>query len=955
MLAVSSAGMLVERELWEDLGGFDPALALLREDVDFGWRVNKSGRVVLCVPAARLRHVRAVAKQYRGADVRQQGLPASALALDRANGLRTFLVNCSSLSFVLGLPRLAALCLLRALGFLALRRIHDARAELHALRYLLGGAAGLRAARAQRATTSRPGSVRGLFTSRYTRLRNAVRRGAVTLVRRRAEAEAALGRVPADLSLVWAEPAEPVVRKPIGPDALPAGALGRSVGRATGLRRPSAAVAVSLTVPEAEQPTGLRPSPRPRPSPVPRDGDRTPPPDLVLVDVSRGQVLRAVLLAPPLLITVGLVLLALIVNWNRLGLDLAGGRLLPIGDLGSVWSEYLAAWHPVGGGTAAPAPAALAVLGGLGGLLAPVGGTNAAVALLLLFDLPLAGVLAYTATRRLAVRRWIRALAAVAYALLPPATAAVAQGRLDAVVVHIMLPPVVAGISSLLTRGRGVTGSTAWLSVAAGSAFGVAVIGAFSPLVHLLLVLVALAGFVVVPGYRGDTRRRVAALFALVLMPLALLLPWPAVVIQHPGVVLHGVGAQVAEQSVSVFDLAALNPGGPGTWPLLGLVVVLALVVGAVLRPHRAALPGLGLTALGIAAVVLVRTMPAAPLAGGPATRGWAGPALLVVGWGLLWALLGLCCSGRRGVLPSLAADPARMRLVVRAAAAAGVVGLLALALGALVPGRSGPLADDGGVTLATTEARETAETGRAVLVLGRDGELTRLSTGRESAFGDDDLAPVPTAPVRLDGVRGGLLSGDRESVRNALAAATASGVLFVVLPTEQDAERVRVVAAELVADAPPTSDGRPVLRMQLTAGQAVLLAPDLAKLAVTGVAPPTTLDNGGIRPIQAAPPSVAVRVSDGPDGRLLVLAAEEEPGWQASVNGKQVPIVRAWGHLVGVAVPTRAADVRIEQPGELRAVLLLIQAAIVLFALLTAIPGRKAQSPSMTSGSRPR
>ncbi|MGH3880635.1 MAG: glycosyltransferase family 2 protein, partial [Actinophytocola sp.] len=70
VLAMPSAGMLVRRELWERLGGFDPEIPLLREDVDFGWRVNRAGSVVLCVPAARMRHVRAVSARLRGADAR---------------------------------------------------------------------------------------------------------------------------------------------------------------------------------------------------------------------------------------------------------------------------------------------------------------------------------------------------------------------------------------------------------------------------------------------------------------------------------------------------------------------------------------------------------------------------------------------------------------------------------------------------------------------------------------------------------------------------------------------------------------------------------------------------------------------------------------------------------------------------------------------------------------------
>lgn len=40
-LAVSTAGMLVRREVWNRLGGLDPRLPLFRDDVDFGWRVAR--------------------------------------------------------------------------------------------------------------------------------------------------------------------------------------------------------------------------------------------------------------------------------------------------------------------------------------------------------------------------------------------------------------------------------------------------------------------------------------------------------------------------------------------------------------------------------------------------------------------------------------------------------------------------------------------------------------------------------------------------------------------------------------------------------------------------------------------------------------------------------------------------------------------------------------------------
>src|SRR3954447_20243996 len=40
VLAVGSAGMLVRRDVWDELGGFDPRLPLFRDDLDFGWRAN---------------------------------------------------------------------------------------------------------------------------------------------------------------------------------------------------------------------------------------------------------------------------------------------------------------------------------------------------------------------------------------------------------------------------------------------------------------------------------------------------------------------------------------------------------------------------------------------------------------------------------------------------------------------------------------------------------------------------------------------------------------------------------------------------------------------------------------------------------------------------------------------------------------------------------------------------
>jgi GT2 family glycosyltransferase len=929
VLAVSSAGALIRRGTWESLHGFDPALPLLREDLDFGWRVNRFGQVVLCVPAARLRHARAASRGLRPLDAVGAPLGPVFRSVDRAHGMRTLLVNCATFAFVVGLPRLLVLSALRALGFLLLRRFTDAGAELRAARWLISGRAGLRAARARRARTlpRASGAARGLLTSRITRLRNLLRTGAVNWVRRRIAADAALGRVPAERDSARILPEyQPESNRPIGPAALPAGALGRTgVRRTGGLRRPARAVVVPL----AEPAGGPRPSPRPRPSPVPRTGPAASiGRELVLVDVGRGRIARELLLAPPVVLVVVLTLISLLVNHNRFGTDLSGGGLLPAQGLSGTWSEYLASWHGVSGGTTTPAPAALAVLGILGTLLYPFGGPHTAIAVLLLGDAPLAGLLGYLATRRMAVPRAVRALIAAAYALLPPATAAVAQGRLDVVVVHILLPPVLVGVVAVLNPATRRAGANSWLSTAATSSIGLAVIGAFSPLVHVLVLVFALVGFVVVPGGHGDGRRRVAALFAVVLLPLALLIPWPAVVLEQPRLLLSGIGNSTPASPASLTNLLMLDPGGAGSVPWFGALLGLVAIVAVIARPRRAVLPGVALLLLGAVATGVLAMV-------GPSFG--TGPGLVVVAGGLLWIVLGACRADLRTRRARTGPAP-----IVRVVAALGVLAVLVLAGGDVLAGRAGPVRADGTPMLAPVLTSELTSTGRSVLVMAADGQPARVAAGRTPAFADDDISPAPGAAARIADWDTGLRATDATRAKNAVADAAIAGVLFVVAPDQPTARRLTSLAGNLVSRVPSASDGRPVLRLQPASGAATLISTALAKSAVTGGQPPTQLGVVGISPVDAAPPEIAVRVSEGAAGRLLVLAAEDEPGWQATVDGQPAPITTAWGHLVGVVVPLDGADVQIWQPTALRDVLLLVQAAVLLFAALTAIPSRR-------------
>jgi hypothetical protein len=636
------------------------------------------------------------------------------------------------------------------------------------------------------------------------------------------------------------------------------------------------------------------------------------------------------------LLVLCLIGLSLIINRSRLGFDLSGGNLLPVGDLRQLWSTYLADWHPVDGGTSAPASPALAVLGVFGAPFALWGGPSALVSLLFLAQLPFAALSAYWATRRLSVGRWTRFLVAAVYSLVPVATASAAQGRLDVVVVHILLPVVVAGIVGVVL---GI--NRRWLHGAVICAMGVALIGAFSPLAHLLALVALVAGFVLLPPEKVPTigfAGRIGSMVIVVVLSLLLLVPWPLTVLTHLSLMIHGLSGAGATPAWG--SLLLLAPGGIGSW-FGGAAVVLAALIAVVRRPNSRVLVGFGISVLGVLGVLAVCLLPLAPLQSGPAGAGYPGVPLLVVVVGLLWMVLAALGGFDAHSLPDKenrnAANAAESRSAIGAAGLLGVFVVMGLVIGYFLIGAGSQLGR-GADALDSAQVKEITDTGGSVLLLDGDFPLPKQSAGRLPLFGDEQLALPPQTPSRLARWQESLRSGTTDDLRRTFASIASDGVLFLVLPPEVQAAPFARVAPDLVVPASPTKSGRQVLRLLPPAGQVVLIPPELARQALAADAPS---DFAGASVVSARLPDVRLRVSAGPAGRLLVFAAEQEPGWQASVNGGPVPVVRVWGNQIAVAVPETEAEVVVEHQSMPRNVLLLIQVAALLFALLTAIPGR--------------
>ena len=94
VLAVSTAGALIRRDVFEELNGLDPSLTLFRDDVDFGWRARAAGHSVMVATSAVAFHAQASATERRVVEVDGAFLHRP-LLLDRRNAAYVLLANSS--------------------------------------------------------------------------------------------------------------------------------------------------------------------------------------------------------------------------------------------------------------------------------------------------------------------------------------------------------------------------------------------------------------------------------------------------------------------------------------------------------------------------------------------------------------------------------------------------------------------------------------------------------------------------------------------------------------------------------------------------------------------------------------------------------------------------------------------------------------------------------------------
>ncbi|MGJ7440283.1 DUF5719 family protein [Aquipuribacter sp. MA13-6] len=966
VLLVSTAGMLLRRSVLEHVGGFDDAIPLVGDDVDLCMRVRRAGHRVAVVPTARVRHVAALERGARPADalhgVLARRVGASApRAGGRAGGLESArrrhwlharLVQAPAPLLPLLWVWVLLAAPVRALVWLLRGRPGRALAELDAALRLV--ARGWRVAssrwRSRRSRVVPAAALRPLQRSRSQMLRE-------------------------DLD-GWR--ARRSLRSEADPDE-------------------------SDDVPLEAVESG----------PVDED--------LIDLDLGAGGPVRR-LLAHPLTYLVPLTLLLGVVPVLRdllrpVAVDTAGAEVVvadPTAGLTAVelGSRALSGWRDVGLGVVGAADPATVVWAGITAVvslltrLSPDGATLGDARDVVVLLAPLVGLLlSYPVLRRLVRSRAAAAAAATTWALLPW-TGLLGPVHAGDLVVHVLLPVLLAALVGCL-------GPRPVRSAAAAGLLS-AVVVALAPATWPVLVVVAvLAG--VVGGSRCLARWRACLPLLAVATPALVWLSWlPSLRRDSRVLLLDPAGVDPTTTALpSAGEL--LRPAVPVTDLLRGqvspaddLVGVLALLVLALLALAgglglllcvaalaRARVPAAWCALLAAATAAVVGVLAAATAAATdvPASVPASAAALaLAVVVGLL--VRDLHDPDRREPRHDVRARrvlAAGVRVAAPVVAASLVLG--SLAVGALVD------ADPAGEGL-PSPALVGAQSPQATrtLLLDAEGVDVVSATGVLDSVGrtvgttgtgpvDDDVvswavtagqpgpgqASVATTLARPDlPVRPGerlladavaSLLGDGAVPGDEVAAQLARlGVGWVVVRGSADvdialAQRAGLVRTSVESDrttwrVDSATTGPVPSRARLVGADGEELGPLDLRGALgsvpTGTATSPAGTGGDPVAVQddAAAAGGTVTVPDGDPGRVLVLADNARTGWRATADGAVLTTTTVDGWAQGFLLPAGPVEVELSAPMSPPSAITVSAAVVAVVLLLLLWPGRRPGRP---------
>ncbi|MBS2964457.1 glycosyltransferase [Actinocrinis puniceicyclus] len=872
VLCVSSAGMLVRREVWDRLRGFDRNISIFRDDLDFCWRVNSAGYKVVVAPDAVMHHAEAAARERR----RIGAGPNRPRLLDRSHALYTVAVNKDSRFWPALCLRLMLGSFFRTLGFVIAKQPGTAYDELVALLTF--------AARPDRI-------LRGRSTRRKLRV-------------------------------VGGEQIEQFFP--------PRGALARN------------ALDNLWTQLRGEHADSAQESSRHRSvetGPVSEESEA--------LETDSTALLLRLIRNPIIAVGGGLTLVALLAARSILvGGALAGGALLPTPPgSADLWSAYLAGWHGVGLGTTAYSPPYLAVLALLATLL--LGKASWAVSVLLIGSVPLAGLSASYAFRRITSSAPLRIWAGYAYALLAVATGAIATGRLGTAVAVAVLPLVVTTASQAV-GSPGRTGSTrsAWTC-----AFLLTVATAFAPVTWVLaLVFGALATITVAWRTRSNIAVTVIRMGMVLGTPLVVLVPWSLSLLRHPTSFFLEpglAGVNLERPAPTPLGLLLGNPGGPGTYPAwIGLGLLLA-ALAALLRGtrRRVVVSAWAMALVGFGSAVVIAGLKVTPPGSSQSVIPWPGVSTALLGLGLITATV-VGAEGARERIAS-AAFGWRQPLTVLITTAA-VLAPAAAGTWWLLRGAAGPIARISAELLPPYVAAEgqTAARPRTLMLTGGSSGAVGYGIVRDAGptLGTADLRTSVTQNAKVDAVVGQLLSGNGGDAAQQLAAMDVGYIM--VGPTAPASVSQALTGVAGLTERSTSQGGGKAYGLWSVNG-------DIGRVTVqdqAGNALPVSYQCSNIPPVPQGSAQVCAQdtgatltVPPGPSGRRLVLAEDALTGWSAVIGDQKLTALAPVDGFQAWQLPAGGGTVSVGYHSVKHTVWLLIGGLAALAATIMALPfGRR-------------
>ena len=480
--------------------------------------------------------------------------------------------------------------------------------------------------------------------------------------------------------------------------------------------------------------------------------------------------------------------------------SLVGGGLLPLsGTPGELWSHVGYGWREIGGGFVGAADPFAYVLALLGSIT--FWSPSFGVVLVYLLALPLSALGAWFAARRVTVRPWLPAVAALLYTLAPSLLGSLGNGHLGAVIAHLLLPWLVL---AALTAPR------SW-AAAAAAALLLATVGASAPILIPALLI----------GWLAWLLSRPAAVLRLIAIPVPLAALFAPLIIQqvqrgNPLALLAEPGVPVSGAETSAWQLAlgAAAPGLDG-WTRAASALSLpgagaAIVVAALLLPiaalallalfvrgTRRSIPSLAIALLGFATAVIGSRIEVS-VSGASVASIWPGAALSLFWLGLIGAVLVALDALGRASIP----------LAVLASATTVILAIPLL--GAQYLPEPVVRESDGRVLPAVVAAEAESHPGIGTLVLtphSGDSLIAQLERGAGATLDDQSTLSATTTTLPRNGRTLADLAGNlaSQSGLDAQKALAQFSIGFVVLTPADGHRAVHQRASEAL-------DGNPVL-----------------------------------------------------------------------------------------------------------------------------------------------